>query len=236
MSGYRDISGSGKIIRRHLSSPYDGEILNLSAHDLEEWPTVLGHWSNVVTRKYLELDSQMNTAEMYSYLETFLGDPARAIWESYKKEYPVDFEKVLELGRDPYNFTTKVYMLVLGEHPDVEREKRRTEAIRMLARLQLKKWTDINLFLQDFLYYSSIAGKLYDQDVGETLFQKLPGPLGLEIHRKYKEYIRDNPNMLPGLNNICTKIKFISDRYEEQLIQIQCQIQIDDLIRTKQFS
>ena len=55
----------------------DGRFLNLTAHDPQSWPTVLEMWSQMVARKYDELDIEKTPVEMYSYLENFLGETAR---------------------------------------------------------------------------------------------------------------------------------------------------------------
>ena len=50
-------------------------------------------WSQMVARKYDELDIEKTPVEMYSYLEKFLGETARAAWEAYKKNFPADFAR-----------------------------------------------------------------------------------------------------------------------------------------------
>ena len=49
----------------------DGRFLNLTAHDPQSWPTVLEMWSQMVARKYDELEIEKTPVEMYSYLENF---------------------------------------------------------------------------------------------------------------------------------------------------------------------
>ena len=50
---------------------------------------------------------------MYSYLEKFLGETARATWEAYKQNFPTDFTRDIDLEANPYNFTNKIQILLL---------------------------------------------------------------------------------------------------------------------------
>ena len=56
----------------------DRRLLNLMAHDPQKWTTVIEVWSQMVARKYDELEIEKTPVEMYSYLEKFLGETARA--------------------------------------------------------------------------------------------------------------------------------------------------------------
>ena len=173
-----DIKPSGKrmpletIDRRLLLD--DGRFLNLTAHDPQKWTTLIGVWSQTVARKYDELEIEKTPVGIYSYLEKFLGETARVVWESYKLTYPPDFARVIELGANPYNFTNKIQMLLVGSQPNAGVGKQQQEAIRKLEQIQIKKWIFIKPFLQDFMYYSTLAGCFYDKTIGEKLFMKLP--------------------------------------------------------------
>ena len=43
---------------------------------------------------------------MYKYLETFLGESTKALWEAYKVEFSQEFQYLVSLGQNSYNFTT----------------------------------------------------------------------------------------------------------------------------------
>ena len=65
-------------------------------------------------------------------------------------------------------------MLLVGSQPNAGVGKQQQEAIRRLEQIQIKKWIFIKPFLQDFMYYSTLAGCFYDKTIGEKLFMKLP--------------------------------------------------------------
>ena len=75
----------------------DGRFLNLMANDPQKWPTIIEVWSQVVARKYDELEIEKTPVEMYSNLEKFLGETARVAWEAYKQNFLVDFVRDIEL-------------------------------------------------------------------------------------------------------------------------------------------
>ena len=128
----------------------------------------------MVARKNDELKIEKTPVEMYSYLEKFLEETARAVWEAYKLTYPTDFAKDIELGVNLYNFTNKVQMSLVGFQPNAGVGKQQQDAIRKLEQIQIKKWIFIKPILQDFIYYSTVARCFYDKTIGEKLFIKLP--------------------------------------------------------------
>ncbi|KAH7681583.1 hypothetical protein IHE45_05G068500 [Dioscorea alata] len=123
----------------------------------------------MVCRKYDELDYIKTPVEMYSYLEKFLGETARAVWESYKLNFPQDFARDLKLGDNPYNFVNKIRLLLLEDSPNANNGKQQVEAIRKLEQIPIKNWAIIKPFLLDFMYYSCIAGCFYDKTIDECV-------------------------------------------------------------------
>ena len=73
----------------------------------------------MVARKYDELKIEKTPIEMYSYLENFFGETARAAWEAYKQNFILDFVRDIKLGVNPYNFTNKIQILLLGFQPNI---------------------------------------------------------------------------------------------------------------------
>ena len=55
---------------------------------------------------------------MYKYLETFLGESTRTIWESYKTNFRENYNSVLKLGANPYNCVNQISSLITGEDPN----------------------------------------------------------------------------------------------------------------------
>ena len=52
---------------------------------------------------------------MYRYLEIFLGESTKELWKAYKIIFPQDFQELVELGSNSYNFVNKVHTLLTGE-------------------------------------------------------------------------------------------------------------------------
>ena len=67
----------------------------------------------MVARKYDELKIGKTHVEIYN-LEKFLRETVRADWEAYKQNFSLDFTRDIELGANPYNFTNKTQILLLG--------------------------------------------------------------------------------------------------------------------------
>ena len=93
----------------------------------------------MVGRKYDELEIENTLVEMYSYLEKFLGETTRATWDAYKQNFPADFARDVELGANPYNFTNKIQILLLGTQPNTGVGTHQQDASRKLEHTQIKK-------------------------------------------------------------------------------------------------
>ena len=93
----------------------------------------------MIARKYDELAIEKPLVEMYNYLEKLLGETTRAAWEAYKLNYPVDFARDIELGANPYNFTDKIQILLLGYQPNTGEGRQQQDAIRKFEQVQIKK-------------------------------------------------------------------------------------------------
>lgn len=66
----------------------EGKVLNLTAHDPQLWNIVIDNWKNRVVNEYIRQQFVHTAEEMLLYLETFLGESARKLWEQWKVRYP----------------------------------------------------------------------------------------------------------------------------------------------------
>ena len=107
----------------------NGRSVNLTVHDLQRWATVIEMWSQMVARKYDELEIEKTHVAIYSYLEKFLGEIARAVWKAYKQNFLLDFVRDIELGAKLYNFTNQIQILVLRYQPNTRVGKQQQDAI-----------------------------------------------------------------------------------------------------------
>lgn len=201
------------------------QILNLPAHDPQSWTNIIDVWKSTIIRDYYRLIQSMEPEEMYKYLETFLGESVKVTWESYKTTYNTEFNTMLSLGSNPYNFVNKIQSIVTGQDPNSRHLGVLEDAIRQLEQLSLYKWKYIKKFLNDYFYYTCISGNCYNQDIGERLFKKLPGALGIEIAERWKQQpqVVDNPN---ALFTIGYRIQHVIKVLKEKCISIQIQKQL----------
>ena len=68
----------------------DGAILNLAAHDPIDWPNIISIWKGLIVQKYIQNQYNIGTKveDMITYLETFLGEPVKVLWEQWVEAYP----------------------------------------------------------------------------------------------------------------------------------------------------
>ena len=86
------------------------QIQSIAAHDPHLWNSVIDVWKYpVVAEIWKNIPQETDPEAMYKYLETFLGESTRALWESYKTNFREYYNNMLSLGVNPYT---------LGEDPN----------------------------------------------------------------------------------------------------------------------
>ena len=75
---------------------------------------------------------------MYKYLETFLAKSTRALWESYKTNFKENYNGMLKLEANPYNFVNQISSLITGEDPNSGHITIQQEALLHLEQMQIK--------------------------------------------------------------------------------------------------
>jgi len=56
-----------------------GKILNIAAHDPQMWNAVIDLWKGIVVADYIKTYQDADAETMYKYMETFLGESAKAL-------------------------------------------------------------------------------------------------------------------------------------------------------------
>ncbi|WMV29160.1 hypothetical protein MTR67_022545, partial [Solanum verrucosum] len=202
-----------------------GKILNIAAHDPQMWNAVIDLWKGIVVADYIKTYQDADAETMYKYMETFLGESAKALWEAYKSNFPQEFQALVNLGANPYNFTNKIHSLITGKDPNSGLVVLQRNALIHLEQLSITSWFHIKNFLKDYYYYCTISGNSFDEELGKKLFNKLPGALGREIEEKWykREGVIQNPN---GKWSIGHKVQHIMEVLTEKCTNIQIQKQL----------
>ena len=108
---------------------------------------------------------------MYKYLETFLGENTRALWESDKTKFRENYNSMLNLGANPYNFVNQISSLITGEDPNSGHITIQQEALFHLEQMQIKDWRYIKEFCQSFYHFCAISGNEFNQELGENVLK-----------------------------------------------------------------
>lgn len=69
---------------------------------------------------------------MIQYLETTLGNMAKNIWDNFKSTHEVEYQKLINLGNNPYNFCNFVGNILTATDPNMRSIYQQTEAVRKL--------------------------------------------------------------------------------------------------------
>ncbi|WMV31140.1 hypothetical protein MTR67_024525 [Solanum verrucosum] len=74
-----------------------GKILNIAAHDPQLWNSVIDVWKGIVVADNIHYYSETDAETMYRYMETFLGESIKGVWEAYKVAYPQEFQELVNM-------------------------------------------------------------------------------------------------------------------------------------------
>ncbi|KAL2462101.1 Uncharacterized protein Adt_45521 [Abeliophyllum distichum] len=206
-----------------FQSASKAQILNLTAHDPQIWNNVIDVWKNTIIGHYIRNFQEMEPLDMYRYLETFLGESTKAMWEAYKREKKEEFDQLVALGSNPYNFVNKIQVLITGADPNSGHMSIQIKAMRDLEQLNLYKWTKgkyVKNFLNEYYYLTAISGNTFNQEIGQKLFHKLPGPLGLEITESWNNLpsVKENPDKKWSIGH---RIQHVIRCLEEKCVTLQ---------------
>lgn len=213
---------------RGKRQPFDGttdEItLNLGRYTPQVWPEVISRWKNVVIQHYLSKNFNYNAEQMIRYLETFLGPTARRLWDEFKRTCPKDYNRVKDLGANPYNFVNIVGQIITAQDPNMGSIVEQEQAMRALEQLRISSFRDVQKFLQDYMGYATLSGNGYSEAIIDKMVLKLPGQLGLEIQAAYQKWKATVKGSY--VYNISAANKFINDELARICRQVSVHHQI----------
>ena len=167
----------------------DGAILNLAAHDPIDWPNIISIWKGLIVQKYMQNQHNIGTKveNMITYLETFLGESVKVLWEQWVETCPNQYEELKRAGSNPNNFANVISNMIIAEDPELGHTSLQNERLREIEKLTLTSWKGIKEFSQHYLYNATTAKQGFNIGVVERYFNKLPGPLGSIIFEEYKK-------------------------------------------------
>uniref|UniRef100_A0ACD5W626 Uncharacterized protein n=1 Tax=Avena sativa TaxID=4498 RepID=A0ACD5W626_AVESA len=167
----------------------DGAILNLAAHNPIDWPNILSIWKGLIVQKYIQNQHNIGTKveDILTYLETFLGESAKVLWEQWVETNPVNYKELKRAGSNPNNFANVISSIIIAEDPELGFTALQNERLREIEKLTLTRWKGIKEFSQHYLYNATTAKQGYNRGVVERYFNKLPDPLESIIFEEYKK-------------------------------------------------
>ena len=201
------------------NSKSDGAILNLAAHDPIDWPNIISIWKGLIVQKYIQNQHNIGdrVEDMITYLETFLGESAKVLWEQWVETYPQYYAELKRAGSNPYNFANVISNIILDEDPELGYTTLQNERLKEIEKLTLTSWKGIKEFSQHYLYNATTAKQGYNKGIVERYFNKLPDPLGSMIFEEYKK------ESVGREYNISQAITFVFKQLRKVCTNIQAQ-------------
>jgi GTP-dependent phosphoenolpyruvate carboxykinase len=126
----------------------DGAILNLAAHDPIDWPNIISVWKGLVVQKYIQNQYNIGNKieDMITYLETFLGESVKVLWEQWVENNPWLYEELKRVESNPNNFANIISNIIIAEDPELGYTSLQNERLREIEKLTLTNWKGIKEF------------------------------------------------------------------------------------------
>uniref|UniRef100_K3XQV4 Uncharacterized protein n=1 Tax=Setaria italica TaxID=4555 RepID=K3XQV4_SETIT len=147
----------------------DGAILNLATHDPIDWPNIISIWKSLIVQKYIQNQHNIGSRveDMITYLETFLGESVKVLWDQWIETYPHYYEELKRAGSNPYNFANIISSIVIDEDPELGYTTLQNERLKEIEKLTLTNWKGIKEFSQHYLYNATTAKQGYNKSIVE---------------------------------------------------------------------
>jgi hypothetical protein len=124
---------------------------------------------------------------MITYLNIFLGESAKVLWEQWVECNPGLYEELKRAGSNPNNFANIISNIIIAEDPELGYTSLLNERLKEIEKLTPTNCRGIKEFSQHYLYNATTAKQCYNRGIVERYFNKLPDPLESMIFEEYKK-------------------------------------------------
>jgi hypothetical protein len=139
----------------------DGAIINLAAHDPIDWSNIISIWKGLIVQTYIQNQHNIENKveDMITYLETFLGESVKVLWEQWVESFPNYYAQLKRAGSNPYNFANIISSIIIGEDLELGYTILQNERLKELEKLSLTNWKRIKEFSQHFCTMLQLLNK-----------------------------------------------------------------------------
>ena len=106
-----------EVIKTMPHQNYYGSMLIISTIHPKKWPELLDRWESDAINALERLPNTLDNVEIVNFIENLLGTTARNMMNSWKINYPNDYNHLIDMTNNLFNITTQVRQIILGTNP-----------------------------------------------------------------------------------------------------------------------
>ena len=135
----------------------------------------------------------MDNISITNFIENLLGTTARDLLNSWKLNFPTEYQNMIEMADNPYNVTGQIRQIILGTNPSRGDTLLQDAAARDLERLQISNFSEIVKFSQSYITLAAKTRRAFsNNELSKRWFSKLLKPLGDIIFKTWVEKGHEN--------------------------------------------
>ena len=161
--------------------------------DVSRWEETLQQWesSTLLHMGFVEISDSRQRA---AYMENLLGPMEKKYFQSWRTQYPDQYERLIGLMEDPQKFTSQIRQLTLGQDYYRGQTQNQEKAMTNLDQLEIKDMKDFYEYALQYAKLATDTGRAHlDLEVSNKFFWKMPQPFGARMQELWEEA---NPTFL----------------------------------------
>lgn len=184
-----------------------GSMLTLP-QNIASWEETMRRWeSNTIT--HVASKQFASNEDKVNYIENLLGESMKLYFQSWRTEYPENYQQLITSADDTINVTTQIRQIIFGYDEYRGQTEMQLRAKDDLARLTISSMADIGPYSNTYLALAARTGEVFvNPEMSAQYFRKLPPPFNTRLQELWTEkYPNFQVGILPRIDFTYRKLQ-----------------------------